>query len=156
MACTQWSGDLYQEFIKFFTIDTNVLLRYLLADDAIQHNKAKAVIKAQRPVLITDVVLVEAVWTLSGKRYGLDKVAVCNLVRALVGDGVFVYEDSQVIWSALCDYEESKPVRGKALDFSDALIVNKAHFTAENEGVSLSAFYSFDKAVEQLKSSKKP
>ena len=137
-------------------IDTNVLLRYLLADDAGQHNKAKAVIKSQRPVLITDVVLVEAVWTLTGQRYGLDKAAVCALVRALVGDGAFVFEDSQVIWSALCDYEESRPVRGKALDFADAIIVNKAHVTAENKGVSLLAFYSFDKAVEQLKSSKKP
>lgn len=137
-------------------IDTNVLLRYLLADDASQHNKAKVVIKNQRPALITDVVLVEAVWTLTGKRYGLDKAAVCALVRALVSDGAFVFEDSQVIWSALCDYEESKPVRGKVLDFADALIVNKAHVTAENKGDTLSAFYSFDKAIEQLKSSRKP
>lgn len=137
-------------------IDTNVLLRYLLADDDAQHNKAKAIIKKQRPVLITDVVLVEAVWTLTGKRYGLDKPAVCALVRALVGDGAFVFESSQVVWSALADYVESKPVRGKALDFADALIVNKAHFTAENKGGALSAFYSFDKAIEQLKNAKKP
>jgi len=137
-------------------IDTNVLLRYLLADDEIQHGKSKALIKKQHPVLITDVVLVEAVWTLTGKRYGLDKPAVCALVRVLVSDGAFVFESLQVIWSALCDYEESKPVRGKALDFADALIVNKAHFTAENKGSLLSGFYSFDKAIEQLKGSKKP
>ena len=36
-------------------IDTNVLLRYLLADDASQHHMAKALIEAQRPALITDV-----------------------------------------------------------------------------------------------------
>ena len=36
-----------------------------------------------------------------------------------MGDGVFVFEDSQVVWSALHDYEESKPVRGKALEFFD-------------------------------------
>jgi predicted nucleic-acid-binding protein len=137
-------------------IDTNVLLRYLLADDAAQYTKAMALIKNQRPALITDVVLIEAVWTLTGKRYGLDKPAVCNLVRALIGDGGFIFESSQVVWSALCDYEESKLVRGKALDFADALIVHKAHFTAENKGDSLSAFYSFDKAVEQLKAAKKP
>ena len=137
-------------------IDTNVLLRYLLADDASQYKKAKNIIDKQSPVLITDVVLVETVWTLTGKRYGLDKSAVCTLVRALVGDGLFIFEDSQVLWSALRDYEESKPVRGKALDFADALIVNKAHFTAENKGFSLSAFYSFDKATEQLKGAKKP
>ena len=44
-------------------IDTNVLLRYLLADDAAQHRKAKALIEAQRPALIVDAVLVETVWT---------------------------------------------------------------------------------------------
>lgn len=137
-------------------IDTNVLLRYLLADDESQYTKAKALIEKQHPVLITDVVLVETVWTLTGKRYGLDKDAVCALVRVLVGDAAFVFESSQVVWSALCDYEESGPVRGKALDFADALIVKKAHFTTENKGFSLSGFYSFDKAIEQLKGSKKP
>jgi predicted nucleic-acid-binding protein len=138
------------------SIDTNVLLRYLLADDASQYSKAEKLIKNEAPVLITDIVVVEVVWTLTGKRYGLDKAAICNLIRTLVGDAAFIFESSQVVWSALCDYEKSKPVRRKALDFSDALIVNKAHYTAENKGASLSAFYSFDKAVEQLKSAKKP
>lgn len=136
-------------------IDTNVLLRYLLVDDAPQHAKAKALIKSQHPVLITDVVLVESVWTLTGKRYGLDKTTVCAVVRCLIGDAAFIFESSQVVWSALCDYQESKPVRGKELDFADALIANKSHFVAENKGVSLSAFYSFDKAVEQLNGAKK-
>ena len=136
-------------------IDTNVLLRYLLADDAIQHAKAKNLIKSQHPVLITDVVLAETVWALTGKRYSLDKAAVCTVVRGLIGDGAFIFENSQVIWSSLCDYEESKPVRGKELDFADSLITNKSHFVAEDNGVPLSAFYSFDIAAEQLKSAKK-
>ena len=137
-------------------IDTNVLLRYLLADDIDQHNKAKSVIRGHLPVLITDVVLSETIWTLTGKRYDLDKTALCSVVRGLLNDGVFVYEDSQVIWSALCDFEDSKPVRNKALDFVDALIVNKAHQVAEKMGDPLSAFYSFDKAIEQLENAHKP
>ncbi len=40
-------------------IDTNVLLRYLLDDDPQQSPKATALIKSGKPVLITDVVLVE-------------------------------------------------------------------------------------------------
>jgi len=132
-------------------IDTNVLLRYLLADDATQHRKAKAVIEAQRPVLITDVVLVESVWTLSGKRYGLDKAAIIEVVRGLIGDGAFRFESFQVVWSALVDYQESKLVRGKSLEFADALIAHKAQYVAEEAGQALKAFYSFDKAVEQLK-----
>ena len=47
-------------------------------------------------------------------------------------------------------------VRGKALDFVDLLIANKSHFVAESRRTSLSALYSFDKAVEQLKGAKKP
>jgi predicted nucleic-acid-binding protein len=137
-------------------IDTNVLLRYLLADDEVQYRKAVAIIKRHRPVLITDVALVETVWTLTGKRYSLDKGAVCSVIRDLIGDSAFLFEDNQVIWSSLNNYEESKPVRGKALDFADVLIANKAHFTAESRGDFLVAFYSFDGAVEQLKAAKKP
>ena len=139
-------------------IDTNVLLRYLLADDVAQHAKANAIIISQRPALITDVVLAETVWTLTGRRYNLDKAAVCAVVRCLISDAAFIFESAQVVWSSLCDYEEAKPVRGKELDFVDLLIVNKSHFVAENKGTSLSAFYSFDKAVEQLKGkgAKKP
>ena len=40
-------------------IDTNVLLRYLLDDDAIQSKKASSIITGQSNVLITDIVLTE-------------------------------------------------------------------------------------------------
>lgn len=73
----------------------------------------------------------------------------------LIGDGAFIFESSQVIWSSLCDYEETKPVRGKELDFVDSLIANKSRFFAENNGASLFYFYSCDKAVAQLKSTRK-
>ena len=137
-------------------IDTNVLLRYLLADDASQHSKACNTIKTLRPVLIVDAVLAETVWTLTGKRYRLDKSSICSVIRTLLGDGVFVFEDSQVIWSALCDYDESKSIRGKALDFVDALIFHKSHAAAKNKDFALKAFYSFDKALAQLPGSKSP
>lgn len=107
-------------------IDTNVLLRYLLADDTRQHRLAVSVIQSGTPVLLTDVVLTEAIWTLAGKRYSLGKSELCKVIRALVGDLSFTFEDSQLIWAALNDYENAKPVRGKTLDFADALILNKA------------------------------
>lgn len=137
-------------------IDTNVLLRYLLADDASQHRKAKALIEASCLVLITDVVLSETVWTLTGKRYDLDKTAICAVVRGLTGDGAFRFESSQVVWSALMDYQESKSVCGKTLDFADCLIAHKAHYVADEGGQELEGFYSFDKAVRQLKGAKAP
>ncbi|PTN12561.1 type II toxin-antitoxin system VapC family toxin [Nitrosomonas aestuarii] len=44
-------------------IDTNMLLQYLLADDAVQHAKAKSLIKNKYPVLITGIDLAETAWT---------------------------------------------------------------------------------------------
>lgn len=131
-------------------IDTNVLLRYLLADHASQHQIAKKIISTRHPVLITDVVLAETIWTLTGKRYELDKAAICELVRGMIGDRAFCFENSQVIWSALMDYRDSKRIRGKALDFPDALIVRKAQRIADRDGQQLESFFSFDKALDQL------
>ena len=58
------------------TIDTNVLLRYLLDDDKLQSKLASKLILSGEPVLITDVVLVESIWTLRGKRYSLEKESI--------------------------------------------------------------------------------
>jgi predicted nucleic-acid-binding protein len=44
-------------------IDTNVLLRYLLWDEEALAAKANLLINGSQPVLITDIVLVETVWT---------------------------------------------------------------------------------------------
>jgi len=85
-------------------IDTNVLLPYLLADDDAQYKKARSLIEGKMPVLITDVVLAETVWTLTGKRYKLNKSSICEVVRVLIGDSAFKFESSQVVWSALMDY----------------------------------------------------
>jgi len=137
-------------------IDTNVLLRYLLADDMDQYVKAKHLIESNAAVLITDIVLVETVWTLTGKRYGLDKKSVGDVIRGLIGDGAFRFESSQVLWSALMNYQGAKMIRGKSLDFADALIVQKAHDIAGKYGEPLEGFYSFDKAVEQLPGARAP
>jgi predicted nucleic-acid-binding protein len=135
-------------------IDTNVLLRYLLADDAGQYRRAKKLIGSNRPVLITDVVLTETVWTLLGKRYGFDKTQISTVIRALIGDQDFSFENSQVVWSALKDYEGSKVIRGKALDFADALIARKSEYVAQAKAVPFEGLFSFDKAVAQLSGAK--
>ena len=137
-------------------VDTNVLLRYLLKDDVRQHGRAAALILSQRPVLITDVVLVETLWTLSGKRYQLDRVSVGEVVRGLIGDAAFWFESSQVVWSALMDYQNTEPVRGKALDFADALIARKAQFVADSTGHTLKSVYSFDRVAQALPGVEKP
>ncbi len=64
-------------------IDTNVLLRYLLNDDQSQAAVAEKLINGKEIVLITDVVLVETIWTLKGKKYQLNKTDLVTVIQAL-------------------------------------------------------------------------
>ena len=136
-------------------IDTNVLLRYLLADDALQHEKAKQLIEKNK-ALVTDVVLAETIWTLTGNKYSLSKAQVCDVLYSLLSDSGLQFESNQVVWSALQDFESSVKIQGKALDFADSLIINKAHWLAASNNGLLEGFYSYDKAVSQLNAAKKP
>lgn len=112
-------------------IDTNVLLRYLLGDDETQSKKATKLINGSKKVLITDVVLVEAIWTLTGKKYKVDKDGVIRVINALFQEPNICFEDGQAVWCALNDYHKATAVKvgskKKQADFSDALIANKAN-----------------------------
>ena len=111
-------------------IDTNVLLRYLLEDDVNQSSKATQLISNKQEVLITDVVLVETILTLRGKKYQLNKSELVAVIQALFQEPNIRFEDGQVVWVALSDYRQAKPVKGKEVDFADALIVSKASYIA--------------------------
>lgn len=68
-------------------LDTNVLVRFLVEDDAVQHRRAAHLIeRADReeiPLLVTDVVLCELVWVL-GYSYQVDRQAVIAILRDLL------------------------------------------------------------------------
>ncbi len=57
---------------------------------------------------------------------------------------------------ALNDFRIAKPVDGKAADFPDALIVNKAKSIAREQGLRLTGIYTFDIAAQQLSGAKAP
>ena len=126
-------------------VDTNVLLRYLLNDDVAQADMAANLIKGGDTVLITDVVLVETLWTLSGKKYRLNKDHLAGVVHALFEEPNIRFEDGPTVWMALNDYRESD-----GADFADALIINKARAVAKAQGRSFSGSYTFDKAAQKL------
>ncbi len=67
-------------------VDTNVLLRYLPHDDEAQAARADAVFDAAETVLITDVVLVETVWTLVGRKYRLAKAELVVVLERLFSE----------------------------------------------------------------------
>ena len=137
-------------------IDTNVLLRYLLEDDVDQSSKANHLIANKGKVLITDAVLVETIWTLRGKKYQLSKSDLVGVVQALFQESNIRFENGQVVWLALNDYRNAKPVKGKEADFADALIVNKARYVADNQGYSFGGVYTFDRAAQKIPGAKAP
>jgi predicted nucleic-acid-binding protein len=50
-------------------VDINVLFRYLLNGGQVQAEKSQKLINGSQKVLLTDVVLTETMWVLTGKRY---------------------------------------------------------------------------------------
>lgn len=141
-------------------IDTNVLLRYLLWDDEEQSVKADRLLNGAAPVLITDVVLTETLWTLKGKKYKADKTTILDVVNSLFEEPNICFDDGQTVWRALNDYRHAKPVKvgskKKEADFSDALIVNKAKLYTLEKGEVLDGVYTFDVAAQEIPETAKP
>ena len=102
-------------------IDTNVVVRLLVADDAEQSRRAvrlvdQAVSRGE-PVLISLPVLNETEWGLRS-RYGLDKEAVLGVFRAALQARELSFEDESALEEALFHWKDS------ACGFSDCLIVS--------------------------------
>ena len=135
-------------------VDTSVLLRYLLHDDEAQTARADAVFDAGEIVLITDVVLAEAVWTLSGRKYRLAKAELVAVLERLFSEPNVRFEDHQVVWRALQAYRGATPAdearSTKGAGFADALVVFKALQAASDAGETLSGVYTFDAAMGRL------
>jgi predicted nucleic-acid-binding protein len=141
-------------------IDTNVLLRRLLQDDPEQSKQADRLFEREERILITDVVLAEAIWTLKGKRYGIDKAGIVAVVASLLEERAIVFENTQAVWSALNDFIDTTPAATlngpKSADFADALIVNKARETGRLQSETMKAVYTFDQGALKLPGTKSP
>jgi len=141
-------------------IDTNVLLRYLLDDDIEQSPKAKKIITGTDKILVTDIVIIETVWTLKGKKYKLDKEHIIETIYKLFEEPNIIFEDGQTIWRALGDYTNAQAVKVgnklKEADFPDALIINKARYVTKHKNQILKCIYTFDKAAQELPGTEQP
>jgi len=119
-------------------LDTNVLLRLLLADDEAQYRKARQIVATASGtvggVLLTDVVLVELVWTLRAA-YRRSKDEVVAALDALLAQPAFAFDDRDLVSAALEAY------RSGPADFADYLLA------ARNAASGVSTTYSFDKAL---------
>ncbi len=100
-------------------LDTNVLARYVVADDPRQAAAARRLIESsctsESPGVVSLVVLCELVWVLGqGYRYRRNQVAL--VLRRLLAAQDLTVERSELAWQALNLYEEG------TADFSDYVI----------------------------------
>ncbi len=121
---------------KKICVDTNILLRILVKDDADQMEKALAVIKnAHRlgyKLHVLPVAILEVVWVLE-KVYRLSSSRIREIVEGIIFTPGLKVEKAQVFLEALRDYEE------KNIKFADALMAYWA--LSEN----LSGIVTFDR-----------
>jgi predicted nucleic-acid-binding protein len=122
-------------------IDTNVLVRYVVQDDARQAALANQFIETtlsdDEPGWIASIVLCEFVWVLEAA-YGYTRNAIVATLQRLFEVDRFRVEAPALAWRALDDY------RG-GVDFSDALIA------LGNEGEGCGYTATFDRAASRLK-----
>lgn len=64
-------------------VDTNVLLRYLTADDPKQSAQAAEAIEAADTIFVSTIVLCELVWVLS-RSYGNSRAEIADILRRLI------------------------------------------------------------------------
>jgi len=120
-------------------VDTNLLLRRLLDDDPDQSRKAHAFFSRHRRVLITDIVLAETAWTLTGRRYRASRDDIADTVLALYQNPSICFEDESVVWAALSDFIDSE-----SADFADAMIVNKS------KSLGAESVFNFDSGAQAM------
>ena len=122
-------------------IDTNVLVRYVVQDDARQAALANQFIETtlsdDEPGWIASIVLCEFVWVLEAA-YGYPRSSIAPALQRLFEVDRFRVEAPALAWRALDEYRSGA-------DFSDALIA----LANEQEGCGYTA--TFDRAAAKLK-----
>ena len=127
------------------SLDTNVLVRFLVRDDADQGAAAASLIRSAvrkgEPLFVPVTVLLELEWVLRSA-FGFDKPAVLQALFGLLGSFELTFESEGAIELALAQYERS------AVDFSDGLHVALA------QRANQSPLWTFDKAAAKLDGAK--
>ena len=122
-------------------IDTNILLRLWLDDDPAQSRRIDVLLadhgSTPGSLLVTDVVLAEAVWTLRSA-FNQNKASQLLALHSLLEEAAFAFEDRESVGRAVALFE------GGSHGFSDCLIVAKH----ERQGCDFTA--TFDRGMKKL------
>jgi len=103
-------------------LDTNVLVRYIMQDDARQSAMATRLVEslsAESPGFVPLVSILELVWVLESA-YRLAGQDIVNVLEQLLRAKEIVVERAETVWTALRVFEKG------ATDFADCLIERSA------------------------------
>jgi predicted nucleic-acid-binding protein len=100
-------------------VDTNVLVRLLVADDDRQLAVARKALREHGPVFVTQVALIETVWVLA-HTYGVDRHDLAEVIERLLLGAEFSLQGEQDVSKALAAFRQSRA------DFADCLLVENA------------------------------
>jgi predicted nucleic-acid-binding protein len=100
-------------------IDTNVLVRYLVQDDAAQFKEATNLLagleKHRRSAHLSTITLCETVWVLT-RAYRVERDRIVAVLERLLDTSLFVIEDKDAVREAVELYKTGKG------DFADYLV----------------------------------
>ena len=103
-------------------LDTNVLVRYIMQDDARQSALAARLVESlsvESPGFVPLVSVVELAWVLSSA-YALDRGQVVQAVESLLRTKEIMVERAEIVWKAL------RVLQRANADFADCLIERSA------------------------------
>lgn len=122
-------------------LDTNVLVRFLVQDDAVQAEAAARLIRGAvqtgSTLFVPVTVLLELEWVLRSA-FGFDKAAVLHALFRLLGSFELAFEAEGAVEAALARYEAS------SADFADCLHAALAQQVAQGP------LWTFDKAAAKV------
>ena len=121
-------------------VDTNVIVRYLVGDDAEQANAARALLEQltpERPGFICREVAVEVVWVLE-RAYRFTRVQIADVLVELIATDSIVVEAADDIARAAYNYRQG------GVGFADLMILS----AAEREGAV--PLHTFDRQLARM------
>ena len=114
-------------------LDTNVIIRFLVQDDALQSPVATRFmsrLSREQPGFVSAVVLAEITWVLS-RAYKTSREGIANAVEGLLRTAELIIENAEAAYRALAVYK----ISGSA-EFADAFITQTAMLAGASEIVS--------------------
>jgi predicted nucleic acid-binding protein len=118
-------------------VDTNVLVRHLTGDPPDMAASATAYLRAEREILLTDLVVAETVYVLESF-YETHRNEIAESMRSLVAFDSILCVDPALLLRAIEVYETDR------LDFAEAYLVACAESTAVGKVAS------FDRSIDRI------